>query len=201
MIDIKKIYTDSSALLEGHFLLSSKRHAKYYLQSAKVLQSPKNANILAKELAKNIKSSNIKVNMVCSPAIGGLIIGYELARVLDVDFIFTERKDNIMQLRRGFSVDNMCNIIVCEDIITTGKSAMECANVLKDDGANITAFASIANRNICAATNLCESSDGCKLDSSVPFITLHNFDFETYEPEDCPLCSSGLKLVKPGSRA
>lgn len=139
-MDIKACYQNAQALLEGHFLLSSGFHSNYYLQSAKVLEYPKLAEQLALELAKQIKEAHLNIECVCSPAIGGILAGYELARALGVRFIFTERVDNTMTLRRGFEVKKNEKILVCEDIITTGKSAMECAKVLEEKGGSHRGF-------------------------------------------------------------
>ena len=200
-MDIKKIYQDANALLSGHFILSSGKHSANYLQSAKVLENPKTAEILAKELAKKIKESNIKVDTVCAPALGGVIAGYELARALNVRSIFVERKDGVMQLRRGFEVRENENILICEDIITTGGSAMEAAAVLKEFNVNIVAFAALANRGICKrqGSNK-EAKKECKLSADIPFFALEDFDFEIYDPSDCPLCKQNIPAIKPGSR-
>jgi orotate phosphoribosyltransferase len=200
-MDIEKIYKDSGALLSGHFILSSGKHSPNYLQSAIVLEDPKRAELLANELAKLIKNSDIKIDTVCAPALGGVIAGYELARALNVRSIFVERKEGIMQLRRGFKVKKGENILICEDIITTGGSAMEAAKIMQDLGANVVAFAALANRGICKRVNSNKKAKAeCKLPKDIPFFALEDFEFEIYEPSDCPLCKSGSKAVKPGSR-
>ncbi len=201
MLDIEKIYKDAGALLEGHFLLSSGKHSPNYLQSAKVLEDPKIAEQLASELAKQIKASGIEVNTVCSPAIGGLLAGYELARALGVRFIFTERKDGKMTLRRGFAVEPGEKILICEDIITTGGSAMEAAEEIRKHGGEIVAFAALANRGVCARSGSEQmSKEECKLPKNKPFFALADFNFPIYEPENCPLCKAGSTPIKPGSR-
>ena len=144
-MDIAKIYKDANALLEGHFLLSSGRHSPFYLQSAKVLENPKVAESLAKALAEIIKNAKVEVDCICSPALGGILAGYELARSLGVRFIFTERVNGAMTLRRGFEVAQGEKIIVCEDIITTGGSAMESAQVVEKLGAKVVGYAALAN--------------------------------------------------------
>ena len=200
-MNVEKIYKDANALLEGHFLLSSGNHSKFYLQSAKVLEDPKTAEILAKELAKQIKQNDIKVDTVCSPALGGVLAGYELARALDVRFIFAERVDKKMTIRRGFEISQGENILICEDIITTGGSALEAAEVARKMGANIVGFAALANRGFCkrVGSNF-EASSTCKLPKNTPFFALEDFKFDIYEPENCPLCKDGSKAYKPGSR-
>jgi orotate phosphoribosyltransferase len=200
-MDIEKIYKEAGALLEGHFLLSSGKHSPNYLQSAKVLEDPKTAEILAKELAKQIQASDIAVDTICSPAIGGLLAGYELARALGVRFIFTERKDGKMTLRRGFEVKPGEKVLICEDIITTGGSAMEAAEEIEKRGAQVVAFAALANRGVCKRVGG-ESERGaeCKLPTDKPFFALADFTFPIYDPKNCPLCEAGSEPVKPGSR-
>ena len=199
-MDLKKIYEENGALLRGHFLLSSGKHSEYYLQSAKILENPKLAEKILNELAKEIKKSNIQIDTVCSPAIGGLLAGYELARALGVRFIFTERVKGEMSLRRGFEVKKDEKILICEDIITTGKSAMEAAKEVEKRGAKVVAFAAIANRGICNRVNSDKKrKDECKLPQNIPLFALADFDFEVYEEENCPLCKT-TKPIKPGSR-
>lgn len=200
MINIEEIYKNCGAYLEGHFLLSSGNHSQFYLQSAKVLEDPKNAEILAKELTLIITKSGIKVDTICSPAIGGILAGYELSRALGTRFIFAERVNGTMSLRRGFNIKNDETFIICEDIITTGGSALETAKLIENFGGKITAFAALANRGFCKVTNLDNRrKDNCKLPFNKPFFSLGNFDFEIYTPEDCPLCKNGSKAIKPGS--
>jgi len=200
-MDIEKIYKEAEALLEGHFILSSGNHSNRYLQSAKVLEDPKRATLLADALAKMIKDSNIKVDTVCAPALGGILAGYELARSLDVRSIFVERKEGGMELRRGFEVKKGEKIIICEDIITTGGSAMEAARIIEELGAKVVAFASLANRGFCKreGTNITPKSE-CKLPSDIPLFALDDFTFSMYTPEECPLCKKGSIAIKPGSR-
>lgn len=200
MIDVREIYIKAGALLEGHFLLSSGNHSGFYLQSAKVLENPKTAQLLADELAKMIKDSGVSVDAVCSPALGGVLAGYELARALGVRFIFTERVNGEMSLRRGFEVKKGEKILVCEDIITTGGSAMEARSVVEGLGASVTSFAALANRGFCARIGGKDGKDACKLPKELPFFALADFDFEMYSSENCPLCKSGSKAIKPGSR-
>jgi len=202
-MDIEKIYKDANALLEGHFILSSGKHSKYYLQSAKVLEEPKRAEKLAKELGEIIKKSGIKVDTICAPALGGILAGYELARALGVKSIFVERKGGAMELRRGFEVKEGERVIICEDIITTGGSAMEAKEVIESLGAEVVAFASLANRGFCRSENLKDSTSSkseCKLPSNTPLFTLANFSFEIYDEKSCPMCKEGSQAIKPGSR-
>lgn len=200
-MDIEKIYKDANAYLEGHFLLSSGKHSKYYLQSAKVLEDPKVAELLAKELAKVITAHGVEVDCVCSPALGGILAGYELARALGVRFIFTERVNGQMSLRRGFKVKENEKFIICEDIITTGGSALESAKIIEQNGGNIQAYAALANRGFCARVGGKDSSTAtCKLPLDLPLFALDDFTFDIYDPKDCPLCKDGSQAIKPGSR-
>ena len=200
-MNVREIYENKGALLKGHFLLSSGKHSEYYLQSARVLEHPEVAESLAKELAKQIKDAGIEVDTVCSPAIGGLLAGYELARALKVRFIFTERVKGEMTLRRGFEVREGEKILICEDIITTGGSAMEAAREVEKRGAKVVAFGAIANRGVCNRVNgKSGRKPECKLPEDTPFFALNDFDFEVYEPEECPMCKAGSTPIKPGSR-
>ena len=200
-MNVREIYEKYGALLHGHFLLSSGKHSEYYLQSARVLEHPKVAEKLANELANQIKKAGIEVDTVCSPAIGGLLAGYELARALGVRFIFTERVKGLMSLRRGFEVSKGEKILICEDIITTGGSAMEAAREVEKRGAEVVAFAAIANRGVCKRVNgKSERKSECKLPEDKPFFALEDFDFEVYDPENCPMCKAGSTPIKPGSR-
>ena len=200
-MDIKKIYMDSNALLEGHFKLSSGNHSQFYLQSAKVLENPKTAKLLADELAHEIKKSGLKIDTVCAPALGGLIAGFALATALDVRSIFAERVDGKMSIRRGFEIKKGERVLMCEDIITTGGSAMEAAEVVKSLGGEIVGVAALANRGFCKRENSnIITKPNCKLPQDIPFFALEDFTFEMYAPDECPLCKEGSEAIKPGSR-
>ncbi|PHS57140.1 MAG: orotate phosphoribosyltransferase [Sulfurimonas sp.] len=200
-MDVKKIYMDAEALLEGHFKLSSGNHSQYYLQSAKVLENPKTAKLLAEALAVQIKKSGLEIDTVCAPALGGLIAGFALAQALDVRFIFAERVDGIMNIRRGFEVKKDEKVLICEDIITTGGSCMEAAAVVKNFGGKIVGAAALANRGFCKRENSdITTKDNCKLPKNIPFFALADFTFEMYAAETCPLCKNGSQAIKPGSR-
>ena len=200
-MDIKKIYMDANALLEGHFKLSSGNHSRFYLQSAKVLEDPKTAKLLADELAKEIEKSGLEVDTVCAPALGGLIAGFALATALDVRSIFAERVDGKMTLRRGFEIKPGEKVLICEDIITTGGSAMEAAAVVEELGGEVVGFAALANRGFCHREGSdIESKPNCKLPKEKPFFALADFTFEMYAPEECPMCKEGSEAIKPGSR-
>jgi orotate phosphoribosyltransferase len=189
-MNVEQIYKDAQALLEGHFKLSSGNHSKFYLQSAKVLEDPKTAKLLAEALAEQIKKSG-----------GGLIAGFALATALDVRFIFAERVEGVMSIRRGFEVKENENYIICEDIITTGGSALEAARQVENAGGNIVAYAALANRGFCSRVgSTLEAKDNCKLPLDKPLFALEDFTFEMYSPENCPMCKEGSIAYKPGSR-
>ncbi len=200
-MDIKQIYLDADAMLEGHFKLSSGNHSQFYLQSAKVLEDPETAMKLANALAEQIKNDGIEIDTVCAPAIGGLIAGFALAQALGTRYIFTERVNGAMTLRRGFDVRQGEKILICEDIITTGGSAMEAAAAVESLGAEVVAFAALANRGFCHRQDSdLVAKPNCKLPDNLPFYALADFDFEMYAPEECPMCAAGSEAVKPGSR-
>lgn len=201
-MDVKKIYMDAEALLEGHFKLSSGNHSQFYLQSAKVLEDPKNAKVLAEAVAKQIKESGLEVDTICAPALGGLIAGFALATALDKRSIFAERVEGTMSVRRGFEIRKGEKVMICEDIITTGGSAMEAAAAIEALGGEIVGFAALANRGFCARQNSdVTRKENCKLPEGMPFFALEDFTFEMYAPQDCPLCKEGKsEAIKPGSR-
>ncbi len=181
------IYQQTGAILKGHFRLTSGRHADTYMQSAKVFVHPESSEKLCKALAEKLQGT--PVDLVISPAIGGIIMGYEVARQLGVPNMFAEREDGVMTLRRGFSIPAGANVIVCEDVVTTGGSVKEVVALAKSLGANVQAVCSIVDR-----------SNG-KVDFGVKFVNLISMDIVSYEPDECPLCKEGkIDLVKPGIR-
>jgi orotate phosphoribosyltransferase len=202
MMNVEQVYKDANALLDGHFLLASGNHSSRYLQSAKVLEYPKKAALLTDALATMIRNANIQVDTVCAPALGGVLAGYELARSLDVRSIFVEKKDGGMELRRGFGIKNGEKIIICEDIITTGGSALKAAKAIQALGGEVVAFASLANRGFCKRVKGNDTAkDECALPENIPLFALDDFTFEMYAPEDCPLCKEGKsEAIKPGSK-
>ena len=179
-------FRESDALLDGHFILSSGLHSPQYLQCALALQYPPDAARFARAIAEKLAVEEFET--VASPAIGGLVIGYETAKALNVRFIWTERQDGEMTLRRGFSVKENEKILVVEDVITTGGSTRECIEALEKQGAKVIAAASIIDRSNGAA------------DVGVPRIALATLEVPSYTPEDCPMCHRGIEAVKPGSR-
>jgi orotate phosphoribosyltransferase len=184
--DILQQFKDTDALLEGHFILSSGLHSPKYLQCAIALQYPADAEKFGRAIAEHFTGSGIET--VASPAIGGLVIGYAVAQALNVRFIWTERQNGVMTVRRGFKIKTGERILVVEDVITTGGSTRECIAALTENGANVVAAASIIDR-----------SNGTA-DVGVPRISLVNLDVPSYSPEKCPLCGAGIEAVKPGSR-
>ena len=201
-MNVEQVYKDANALLEGHFLLASGNHSARYLQSAKVLEYPDKASELTDALAKMIQDAGIEVDTVCAPALGGVLAGYELARSLGVRSIFVEKQEGGMVLRRGFEVKPGEKIIICEDIITTGGSALKAAQAIEALGAEVVAFASLANRGFCKRVGgEGEAKPECKLPQDIPLFSLADFTFEMYTPEECPLCKAGQgEAIKPGSK-
>ena len=200
-MNLESVYKEAGAYLEGHFLLSSGNHSQFYLQSAKVLENPALAGKLANELFSVIKNAGISFERVCSPALGGILAGYELARASGKRFIFTERVDGQMTLRRGFEVKKGEKFIICEDVITTGGSAVESAKIIESLGGEVVGYAALASRGFCKMVGGLENpAPNAKLPSDKPFFALGEFGFAMFTPDECPLCKSGSKAVKPGSR-
>ena len=200
-MNLESVYKEAGAYLEGHFLLSSGNHSQFYLQSAKVLEDPALAGKLANELFSVIKNAGISFESVCSPALGGILAGYELARASSKRFIFTERVDGQMTLRRGFEVKKGEKFIICEDVITTGGSAVESAKIIENLGGEVVGYAALASRGFCKMVGGLENpAPNAKLPSDKPFFALGEFGFAMFAPDECPLCKSGSKAVKPGSR-
>jgi orotate phosphoribosyltransferase len=176
----------AGALLEGHFVLSSGLHSTKYLQCALVLQYPKEAEVFGRAIAEHFRDKNIQV--VASPAIGGLIIGHEVARALGAKFLWTERAGGVMRLRRGFLVKPAERTLVVEDVVTTGGSTRDTIEALRAAGANVIAAASIIDR-----------SSG-RADIGVPRVALALLDVPSFEPSVCEACARGEATIKPGSR-
>lgn len=193
---VVEILKKTGALLEGHFILSSGLHSTNYVQCAKVFEYPEYGEEIGELIAKKVLDAGVKVDVVVGPALGGVIVAYEVSRKLKSRAIFTEREDNIMKLRRGFEIHEKENVLVVEDVVTTGKSTLEVVEVVESSGGQIVGFASVINRSGMENPfeNLNEKFKG------KPYFYLVKFDFPTYKPEDCPLCKSGIPAVKPGSR-
>lgn len=184
--DIMQIFQDTGALMNGHFNLTSGLHSDTYFQCARVLQYPWEAEKICTLIAAHFK--NQKIDLVASPAIGGIVIGYEVARLLQVRSIFTERKDGEMTLRRGFQIKKGEKILIVEDVTTTGGSVKEVMGVTKQHQADIVGVASMVDRS------------GGKAEFSVPFYSTFQMKVTNYSPDDCPLCKKGIPITKPGSR-
>ena len=188
---VVELFRFTGAYLEGHFRLTSGLHSDRYLQCALVLEHPKAAEKLGKMLANSLQAKLAAgVSVVVSPALGGLIIGHEVARALGCRHIFTERdpESRKMVLRRGFSVESGETACVVEDVITTGGSTVDVIAVLQGAGAKVAAAGSIIDRS------------GGTADVGVPRVALATLNVAAYTPEECPLCRQGIRLVKPGSR-
>ncbi|MGA2091532.1 MAG: orotate phosphoribosyltransferase [Endomicrobiales bacterium] len=186
---VKQLFAESKAMLLGHFLLSSGLHSGIYFQSALVLQHPAFAARLASALAEKVKTTSPVINVVVSPALGGIVIGQEMARALGCRAIFCERVDGKLALRRGFSIEMGEKALVVEDVITTGLSTREVVDVIKFLGADVVGVASLVDRS------------AGKVEFGVPFSSLLSLDIKSYQPDQCPLCKEGRPVVKPGSRA
>lgn len=174
-VDVVDILKKSDALLEGHFLLSSGKHSNRYVQCAKVLRFPEYAAEVLSTVVEQIK--DLDIDLVVGPAMGGVIVSYELGRQLGKEAVFTERKDNTMELRRGFEVKKGAKIIIAEDVVTTGKSTMETKRVLEALGGEVVGVACIADR-----TNH---------DIGMPIYSAIKLDIQVYESDECPLCKEG----------
>jgi orotate phosphoribosyltransferase len=183
---VLNLFRDSGALHDGHFRLTSGLHSPGYLQCALVLQHPVHAETLGRALAETLQT--VGATVVLSPALGGLIIGHEVARGLGVRAIFAERTDGVLSLRRGFSLAPTDRVVVIEDVVTTGGSTRETMTVAAATGATVVAAGSIIDRS------------GGKTALDVPFHALVALSLPTYDPAECPLCAAGQPVVKPGSR-
>jgi len=180
-------YLEKTGVLQtGHFLLTSGKHSNKYMQCAKIFQHPDISTEIAKDLAE--KYDGYDIDIVIGPAIGGIILAYEVARQLEVRALFAERENGVMTLRRGFEIKPGSRVLVVEDVITTGGSVKEVIDVVRSAGGEVVGVASVVDRS------------GGKAIFDVPFKSVIRIEIETFEPEDCPLCKSGSAAVKPGSR-
>ena len=185
--DILSLFRRVGALLEGHFRLTSGLHSSGYLQCALVLQHPREAEACGVGIAERVRS--LAPTVVLSPALGGIVIGHEVARALGVRAIFAERQDGTLTLRRGFSLAAGDRVLVVEDVVTTGGSTRETIDVARAQGASVVGAAAIIDRS------------GGSQNQDVPFHALATVSLPTYQPDACPLCARGEPVVKPGSRA
>lgn len=178
----------SDALLEGHFLLSSGKHSNRYIQCAKLIEHPEYCEEVAQIIAGKLKEKNLLPDLCLGPAMGGVIISYEVARALGTPAIFTERVDNVMSLRRGFEIEEGSKVIIVEDVITTGKSSFESVKIVEEAGAEVIALTSIVNRS------------GKDEINGLPVISATTLDIETWDPDDLPEDLAQIPVEKPGSR-
>ena len=176
----------AGAFLEGHFRLTSGLHSPGYMQSALVLQHPAEAQACGEAIAGRVRGLGVQV--VLSPALGGIVIGHEVGRALGVRAIFAERQDGRLALRRGFQLVEGEHVLVVEDVVTTGGSTRETIDVARAAGATVVGAASIIDRS------------GGQQGLDVPYFALVPISLPTYQPEACPLCAQGIPVIKPGSR-
>ena len=183
-----KILKETKALIEGHFILSSGLHSPKYVQCAQLMSKPSKAAQICQSLAKKIKIELNNIDLILSPAMGGIVVGYEIGKLLDVETIFSERVNGKFQLRRDFKIKQNTNVLIVEDVITTGKSSIECSNLVKVNKANIVGYACIIDR-----------SDG-KTEINDKIISQIKLNIPTYKKENLPKELISIDPVKPGSR-
>ena len=181
----------ADALLQGHFLLSSGRHSEYYLQCARVLMDTERAGRLATALAAKLpRDLRQTIDLVVSPAMGGVIIGHEMGRALGKPAIFVERPTGTFELRRGFAIDPGSKVLMVEDVVTTGLSSREAMDAVRAAGGEVVAEAALVDR-----------SAGSNIDLGVPFYPLVAINFPTYAADELPEALAGTEAIKPGSRS
>lgn len=184
--EMERIFKQTGLMLEGHFLLTSGRHSNRYMQCAKLFQYPEYSEMICKDLAGRFAGQ--KIDLVVGPAVGGIIMSYEMARQFKVPNIFAERENGVMTLRRGFSIPEGAKVLVVEDVVTTGGSVREVMDIVAEAKAEVVGVCVVVDRS------------GGKIDFGVPFEAAYETEIQSYEPSQCPLCEQGLELVKPGSR-
>jgi orotate phosphoribosyltransferase len=185
--DVLTIFKKTNALLEGHFVLTSGLHSPEYFQCAKVLQFPVYSETLCAEIGSKFTNDNIQT--VIAPAVGGILVGYEVARQLGARSIFAERENSKMALRRGFRIYEGDRVVICEDVTTTGGSVMEIVELVR-----------VANATLVGIGCLVDRSGGA-FKPETRFVSCLQMNMVTFKPESCPLCKEGSPAVKPGSRA
>ena len=183
-----KILKETTALIEGHFILSSGLHSDKYVQCAKLLSKPNKAKEICLSLAQKIKENFKDIDLILSPAMGGVIIGYEIGKILNIETIFAERINGKFNLRRGFQISSGQKVLIVEDVITTGKSSIECSNLVKNVKATIIGYACIIDR----------SKGKSKIDNKI--VSQVKMDITTYESNNLPNHLRNIKPIKPGSR-
>lgn len=183
--DTEYLLKNEGAILEGHFKLTSGRHSNLYIEKIRLLQNPLLAKTLCSRLAALITDDD--VDCVVGPAYGGIALAFEVASILDKNFVFSQRKDGDMVIRSGFDLSEIKKAVVIEDIVTTGGSVKEVIQCLQDRNIEVIKVGALVDRS------------GGTVDFGVPFVSLLKLDIPTYDPEACPLCSSGIPITKPGS--
>ena len=192
MLSLKKslnILKRTNALLEGHFVLSSGLHSSKYIQCAKLLSHPNKAELICKSLANKIKKNFKNIDLILAPAMGGIIIGYEIGKLLKKETIFCERVNGKFNLRRGFSIKKNSKVLIIEDVITTGKSSLECVKLINRSKAKLIGFASIIDRS---------SKNTLKIKQKI--ISHLKINVPTYKPNQLPNDLKSIPISKPGSR-
>ncbi|QPM67082.1 Orotate phosphoribosyltransferase [Atribacter laminatus] len=184
--EILQLFREAGAFMEGHFLLTSGLHSPFYIEKFKLLQQPKYVELLAGELIERF--SGATPDVVVGPAVGGIILAYEVARQLGIRMAFTERENGKMKFRRDFVLDQNNSVLVVEDVVTTGSSAQEVIDVIEETGAKIIGVGILVDRS------------GGKIQFKYPFQPLLQMEVKTYSPDECPLCQEHIELQKRGSR-
>ncbi len=183
-----KILKETEALLEGHFILSSGLHSKQYVQCAKLLSHPKKAEAICSSLCEKINKSLKNIDIILSPAIGGIVVGYEVGRQLSIETIFAERSYEKLILRRGFKIPKKTNVLIVEDVITTGKSALECSEIIKKNNSKLIGYACIIDRS---------TTNSLIKDKIISQIKI---EIETFKQNELPAELKKIVPIKPGSR-
>ena len=182
------ILKKTNALIEGHFVLSSGLHSSKYIQCAKLLSFPDKANLICKSLAKKIRKQFKDIDLILAPAMGGVIIGYEIGKILKKETIFCERINGKFSLRRGFFIKKNSKVLIIEDVITTGKSSLECSNLIENNEINLLGYACLIDR----------SNGNSKINKKI--ISQIEIDIPTYKENELPEKLLSIKAIKPGSR-
>ena len=183
-----KILKETNALIEGHFILSSGLHSPTYVQCAQLMSKPSQANKICSSLSEKIKKEFVEFDLILSPAMGGMIVGYEIGRILNKETIFSERVNGEFKLRRDFTINKNQKVLIIEDVITTGKSSLECSKIVEDNNAIIVGYACLIDR-----------SNG-KSAIKEKIVSQVKIDIPTYTEKNLPKNLLTLKAVKPGSR-
>ncbi len=185
-----KVLKKTNALLEGHFILSSGLHSSTYIQCARLLSFPNLAKNMCISLAKKIKKNFKKIDLILAPAIGGIVIGYEIGRLLKVETIFAERVNGKFKLRRGFYIKKNSKVLIIEDVITTGRSSLECVNIIKKSNAKLVGYASLINRSTKKSLKIKKKKIVSQIKISIP----------TFKKKNLPKSLKSIPVSSPGSR-